>query len=440
MLKVTAHATAPLNAHPNFRQYDFFVDGMSFYSMPKVYRLGLTDNTPIQDHGTLALAHSSRVSGGYSNYSTPAYGQRISTAPPRSSIVELEAPHNADEEEAYLKEAIKASLSEVSNKEGDINVNSTSSYAPQPPSSSAPDLLIDFMSEPGPVPAPAPSATNNNMLTAFTGTTQYSPYAIQQPAAAPSFAAPPVSNTPVPLSYADPFAPPPAVPKPMSAGPSMQSTFNAPPPAPQGNQFSNPFAQPPPPVAPAAPFEQPPPVPEQAPALSNPQLTMAPKQTGLGSDAFDAYSKFANMDQFDLVKPKVQAQNPFDAPVSAKAAPAPTSLAQMKAMNDQSTGKKEVMKNSNAMVMSGNQTGNWGGYNNYGAQMAPNNYGMMQGQPQQPMMNQGYGYPQQQQQFGGAPMYQQYGQPMQQQQQQQPPMQQQAYGQNQFQGHGQQQF
>ncbi len=465
VLKVTAHANAPINAHPNFRQYDFFVDGMSFFSMPKVYRLGLTEATPIHDNGSLALAHSSRVSGGYSNYNAGAqYDQRA--APPRKSLIaEIETPNNATEEELYLKEAIKASLSEASKKENDINVSSANSYQgeAEPPSSGG-DLLIDFMSEPGPVPAPAPSAGRSLTQQSYQHPPEqsypYNPYAMQSADPAPMFgAAPPVPSIPAPAPpVADPFAaPPPVMPNPMSATSSLGTSSFAQTPSsqvpsanfPSSGSVSNSL------TAPSIPLEQPPPVPEQAPPpapepVTAPALTMAPKDTGLGSDANDAFAKFASMDQFDLVKPKVQAENPFDAPVntSKAQAPTPTTLADMKAQNDQ-TEKKEVMKNNNAMVISGSQTGNWGGGNYSIPPLGPSpGYGMGQQAQQQPMMNQGYGYQGQQPMYGGAPAYPQYSQPQQQQPfgQQQPPFgqqqpQQQPFGQPFQQGYGQpQQF
>ena len=437
-----------------------FVDGMSFFSMPKVYRLGLTDTAPIQDNGTLALAHSSRVPGSYSNYGAgnPYEGQRSATSPPKKSLIaEIETPNNADEEEAYLQEAIKASLSE--SKEKDVNVSSSNSYNAQPPAPAGPDLLIDFMSEPGPAPAPQPpndSYSSGLVVPQPAAPTTYTPYAIQQPAPAPAF-----GGAPAPLTTIDPFAAPPAVPAQMSTTSSLGTSFTAPPatnPAAYAsfNSSTNSFGVPPP-----APMEQPPPVPvaqpppvpgqvpEQAPANANPLLTMTPKDTGLGSDANDAFQKFANMDQFDLVKSKVAAENPFDAPVAAPSPTAATTLAGMKAMNDQ-TERKEVMKN-NSLVVSGAQAGNWAGYNNYGAPAMGPSPGMGQVNP---MMNQGYGF-QGQQQYG-APSQQQYGQPQQQYGQygqpqqpfqqpfQQQPPQQQAYGQSQpqfQQGYGQpQQF
>merc|ERR1739844_216838 len=101
------------------------------------------------------------MGGGYGNYSAGQYGQP--SAPPKKSLIaEYETPKNATEEELYLKEAIKASLSEVGKKEEDVNVSSANSYhaTPAPASSDGPDLLIDFMSEPGPAPAPAPTTTS----------------------------------------------------------------------------------------------------------------------------------------------------------------------------------------------------------------------------------------------------------------------------------------
>jgi hypothetical protein len=163
VLKVVAYATTPMNANPSFRQYDFFVDGMSFFTMPKVYRLGLTGADHVQDPGTLALAQSSRR-GNYSNYSVASnpnfsHSQSLDrgvgggggpNGP--SSIAEMETPANPQEEEAYLREAIKASLSET---DGGPAANGGASYnKPLPQPKQEENLLIDFMSEPGPAPAP----------------------------------------------------------------------------------------------------------------------------------------------------------------------------------------------------------------------------------------------------------------------------------------------
>lgn len=83
VLKVVAHATAPMSAEPNFRQYDFFVDGRSFFSFPKVYRLGLTGNKTMSP---------SIGSGNNRSGMAESSGRRKS-----NNIAQIEAPHNPDE-------------------------------------------------------------------------------------------------------------------------------------------------------------------------------------------------------------------------------------------------------------------------------------------------------------------------------------------------------
>ena len=83
VLKVVAHATAPMSAEPGFRQYDFFVDGRSFFSFPKVYRLGLTGSK------TLSPANGSRMA--------ESSGRRKSQGGSGGNIAAIEAPHNPDE-------------------------------------------------------------------------------------------------------------------------------------------------------------------------------------------------------------------------------------------------------------------------------------------------------------------------------------------------------
>ena len=96
VLKVVAHASPPLSPTPGFRQYDFFVDGQSFFSFPKVYRLGLAPGDP----------RGRAPQGGVSMADRSARTNRS------GGIASIEAPHNPDEEEAYLREAIKNSLQE----------------------------------------------------------------------------------------------------------------------------------------------------------------------------------------------------------------------------------------------------------------------------------------------------------------------------------------
>ena len=44
IIKVVAHATPSMSGNPGFRQYDLFVDGLSFFNFPKVFELGLKGN------------------------------------------------------------------------------------------------------------------------------------------------------------------------------------------------------------------------------------------------------------------------------------------------------------------------------------------------------------------------------------------------------------
>lgn len=114
VLKISAHASPPIQVNPGFRQYDFFVDGQSFFTFPKVFRLGLSPGDPrgsgsprtppsLADRGR---GFSDGGGGGYNgvNNSIRSTGS--------ANIANIEAPHNPDEEEAYLQEAIRNSLKE----------------------------------------------------------------------------------------------------------------------------------------------------------------------------------------------------------------------------------------------------------------------------------------------------------------------------------------
>lgn len=154
VLKVVAHAQPPMTAVPGFRQYDFFVDGQSFFSFPKVFRLGLAPNDP-RAASSGRRRQQDYSSGGYSNpYGSPyASGPDPSMAPyvngndevrsvrshhsmrsrGSTNIAKIEAPHNAEEEDAYLRQAIANSLKD------------TPAPAPAP---AADNLLLDFMAPP----------------------------------------------------------------------------------------------------------------------------------------------------------------------------------------------------------------------------------------------------------------------------------------------------
>jgi hypothetical protein len=88
VLKIVAHASPPLSPTPGFRQYDFFVNGQSFFSFPKVFRIGLAPNDPRgqSSPSNAFMAESTRRPGGVA-------GPRRSA----SNIANLEAPGNPDE-------------------------------------------------------------------------------------------------------------------------------------------------------------------------------------------------------------------------------------------------------------------------------------------------------------------------------------------------------
>lgn len=127
VLKIVAHASPPLTAAPGFRQYDFYVDGQSFFSFPKVFRLGLSPGAASPRGASVNMS-----SGGYNKYN----GNRSNSKPAPSSV---EAPTNYDEEEAYLQEAIKNSLQETGPP--------AAAAAPRNVSSEGQNLLMDFYAD-----------------------------------------------------------------------------------------------------------------------------------------------------------------------------------------------------------------------------------------------------------------------------------------------------
>ena len=266
VLKVIANASPPLNVGPGFRQYDFFIDGMSFFSLPKVFRLGLRGGGV----GGPPMGGMSMAGGG----SGPRRQMSI------NNIAAIEAPHNVDEEQAYLQAAIKKSLAD----------------APAVPAGKDYGDLLDF-SDPEPVSAMVPSQMAN-------GANQY---------------AVPGAGGPIPYSPA-PFAP---APQPMAT--DMNTGFASPPPAfapmpgpvPAPSPYGQPVPQPAQPAPAADPFGMPPPAPGSPPPAADQsapgQLSMfsAPAPTK-AANADQAYQNMANLNDFNLVsKTEQAANNPF---------------------------------------------------------------------------------------------------------------------------------
>eukprot|EP00546_Thalassionema_frauenfeldii_P001129 CAMPEP_0178937048 /NCGR_PEP_ID=MMETSP0786-20121207/25529_1 /TAXON_ID=186022 /ORGANISM="Thalassionema frauenfeldii, Strain CCMP 1798" /LENGTH=661 /DNA_ID=CAMNT_0020615553 /DNA_START=127 /DNA_END=2112 /DNA_ORIENTATION=+ len=548
VLKILAHASPPLSATPGFRQYDFYVDGQSFFNFPKVFRLGLSPGAASPRGASVGMS-----SGGYSKYN----GSKPSS---KSGPASIEAPTNYDEEEAYLQEAIKNSLKDTGAPAAAASGNShaqmssegknllmdfyaddqTQTSAPSlPPSSSytqynAPSQQQSYGAQPtypptnsysaAPAPlalpgtAPAPVAQqppadlwgSQQAAPAFNSTPQAAASSQYQPVTDPwgghnaTSAPPPITTNgswgaqnvaPVPAAPAPP-APPttsdpwgsqpvtteapynpsitqsaapetpaavvdfsnPTPPTPASsigfASPQangyVSSSYQQPAPVPENNFAPAPVPENNTAPVPVAQEQQPPadPTPAPEPAADPALFTMsglsgqvsAPSTDPNASLADQAYAKYANMAEFELVSStKVVKENPFDAPPVGQN----VSLADMK-KNTKSEPKKSIMNDPTApapgaMVVSTSQTGNnWGQQaglgtsqqgqqSMYGQQTAP-------GYGQQPLST--FGQQAQQQGYGqGAPNTQQQPPPLQQptfgqpqQQQYPPPLQQNPYG------------
>jgi hypothetical protein len=93
ILKVVAHASPPLSPTPGFRQYDFFVNGQSFFSFPKVFRLGLTSTT----HDPRDGGGSSPTSAGPPRVAESSKRYNRSASGSVHGIASIEAPGNPDE-------------------------------------------------------------------------------------------------------------------------------------------------------------------------------------------------------------------------------------------------------------------------------------------------------------------------------------------------------
>jgi len=130
VFKVIAYATPPITPVPGFRQYDFLIDGQSFFYMPKVYELGLRRPS--------APGYERNPGVNYARSQLPD-----SSGYPSSRI---RAPPTREEEEAELQRAIKASLDESRqylerNSSQNNGRNNTPLALPAPVPERAQDLL-----------------------------------------------------------------------------------------------------------------------------------------------------------------------------------------------------------------------------------------------------------------------------------------------------------
>jgi len=142
VMKVVCHISPPMEPSPGFRQYDFMIDGQSFFTMPKVFELGLKSPTFMNGRMPGAV-------GGYSS-SRNANGGRNEVYTNHNGSVVAQTPRNETEEDDELQRAIKASLEESRQY---MERKGISSNASAPPGGPAP-----YTGPSGMTPAPAPTA------------------------------------------------------------------------------------------------------------------------------------------------------------------------------------------------------------------------------------------------------------------------------------------
>lgn len=283
VFKTICHATPPLSPQPGFRQYDLFIDGQTFFRMPKVFELGVR-GVSAQDNRIPGQYNSYNEEQGYNNNPRSAYGGY-----PSSSEPSIRPPQSSSEEDAELQRAIQASLADAKNHLGENPSSAPDVLSSTTPAPATADLL-DFD---GPAVSsgynsvPPPAITADPSLNAYDGGFGGT---YNAPPSSQSYLALPSSQ---PISTSQPYgAPPPQPPQQQFAAlpPSQSSGMpygspSAPPPPPQQQYPALPPSQP---VA-AVPYGAPPPQQYQWPAQQQPvqQNQYAP---GYGSATDDPFA------------------------------------------------------------------------------------------------------------------------------------------------------
>jgi len=246
VIKLTCHAAPPMTAQPGFRQYDLSIDGQSFFTMPKVFQLGVRG------------AVGNTVQGGYrtanTNFPSPV-------AATRSSSLSNAAPRTREQEELDLRSAIEASINESRHHLGETSNGYRNSNnqvddllgfgapAPHPAANvlppadarsvasyySAPTTYGQAFQSPAPPVYNPSAAPPSNFSQAIVPAVAPSGYYQAPPSAAPG---PPTYASPAPPSYASPAPPsyaaspaPPSYANPAHIAPAYASP-PPPPPAP----------------------------------------------------------------------------------------------------------------------------------------------------------------------------------------------------------------
>lgn len=208
--KVVCHAAPPMSVEPGFRQYDLLIDGLSFFTMPKVFQIGIKGAIP----NNLPVAHRSNP---------------ISPVSMGSSNLSRDIPVTREQEDEDLRRAIQASIKESQRHLGEIpnNAGDRTSY------SSAAGAEANLLEFNGP---PAESRSVASMPSYYSAPTTYG-QGNQSPA-------PPAYPAPAPLGGAAgalvPAVAPPGyyqaapapVPPTYMSPPPPQHAYSSPPPVP----------------------------------------------------------------------------------------------------------------------------------------------------------------------------------------------------------------
>lgn len=277
VLKVTCHAAPPLSATPGFRQYDMFIDGQSFFNMPKVYELGVRGVAAVDNRQPVPYG-----GGGYdSNFSPRSSYSGVGGGYERDDSSSFRVPRSSTEEDEELQRAIRASLEESKRHLKEASPPDVLDSAPAP----APDTtdLLDFGGPEPSLPAIMPDASATYGAPALPPTTT--------PFYDAGYGAPPPSQPP---AYDGGYAAA-ALPPAQYGAPPPPAAYGAPPPAygapPQQQYLALPSSQPMPP--------------SQPPAYGAPQLTTGPPAYGApsapayGASPQPSYASAGTGTQFD---------------------------------------------------------------------------------------------------------------------------------------------
>jgi len=215
MLKIVAHAVKPVNPYPGFQQYDFFLDGMSFFTMPSIYELGtqgyhgrsnIPATVPVQSYDS-GNPYKNNAMHGYHEqhgadnyYSTSNANPHKFNSPSRRSTpdtIPMDTPtssmtgsfHRTAVPEDVLSAEAPAPV-DLPHSPTAVPANTMDEFTPvivQPAPTTFQDVSNSILSAYGPTtpapPTPAPLALANESHTHYTQQMQHAPNAYSPNAA-----------------------------------------------------------------------------------------------------------------------------------------------------------------------------------------------------------------------------------------------------------------